>query len=63
MTLSPESTEYGRNLARFADLAARYRDDAELRERIDRGDAAPELRELGNRTHPRRRNAHRRRYR
>ena len=47
MTLLPEMHEYGRNLARFADLAARYRDDAELRERIDRGDAAAEARELG----------------
>lgn len=47
MTLSPETNEYGRNLARFADLAARYRGDAELRERLDRGDAAAEVRELG----------------
>lgn len=47
MTLSPATNEYGRNLERFADLAVRYRDDAELRDRIDRGDAAPELRDLG----------------
>lgn len=39
--------EHGENLERFADMAARFRDDAELRARVESGDLENELRELG----------------
>ena len=46
MIVSPDTSEYKQNVQRFADMAARYRDDAALRARIDSGDLTDELREL-----------------
>ena len=43
----PITNAHGENLERFADMAARYRDDAALRARVDSGDVEDELRELG----------------
>ena len=43
----PITNAHGENLERFAEMAARYRDDAALRARVDSGDVEDELRELG----------------